>query len=335
MIISFNTGKIGQKLQQKKITVTENGMDVIIPDSGYDGLSTVYIQTYINPHGSEKDFGSIGYNTEENRLINAAIDSDVAYSKTLYDAWDAENTSAADLYYNDKELVYAPAIDTSNVTNFTNMLRETSIVYTPYYNTSKATTISSMFNACQYLRTSDLSRYDVSNVTDIGGLFANCKNITSVNLSGWDVSNVMSANMLFYNCNNLRSVDLSGWQNKKINNVSQMFNECGFLTDLDLSGFDFSNVGSSTYSHRMFYLCSKLRNLKFGKNFKAKLDVSYTDLNTESFMSVFNGLYDFTGNGETPTAYQGVITIYTQHLANMTDEMKAIPISKGWTIYED
>ena len=53
MIISFNTGKVETKggsaglLQQKKVTVTENGLDVIVPDAGYDGLSTVYVQTKV------------------------------------------------------------------------------------------------------------------------------------------------------------------------------------------------------------------------------------------------------------------------------------------------
>lgn len=124
MIISFNTGKIntnnsGGLLQQKRVEVTENGMDIVVPDAGYDGLSTVYIKTNVGDGGSEGyDFSVIGYDDETSIMLNNEIDDDIAYSKSLYDAWNPENTSAQNLYKNDTNLVYAPAIDTSNVTTF-------------------------------------------------------------------------------------------------------------------------------------------------------------------------------------------------------------------------
>ena len=143
MIISFNTGKIetkggGGNLQQKKVTVTENGLDVIVPDAGYDGLSTVYIKTDVGDGGSSyKDFSVIGYDDETSIMLNNEIDDDIAYSKSLYDAWNPENTTLYNAYKGDTKMVYAPAIDTSNVTNMNYAFSGcTQLEYMPDYDTT-------------------------------------------------------------------------------------------------------------------------------------------------------------------------------------------------------
>jgi hypothetical protein len=143
MIISFNTGKIntnnsGGLLQQKRVEVTGNGLDVVVPDAGYDGLSTVYIKTDVGDGSSSyKDFSVIGYDVETSIMLNNEIDDDIAYSKSLYDAWNPENTSAYQLYQGDTKLVYAPAIGTSKVTSMYGMLSGcTNLEYMPEYDTT-------------------------------------------------------------------------------------------------------------------------------------------------------------------------------------------------------
>ena len=111
MIISFNTGKIetkgGGNLQQKRVEVTGNGMDVVVPDAGYDGLSTVYIKTDVGDGGSSyKDFTVIGYDDETSIMLNNKIDDDIAYSKSLYDAWNPENTTLYNAYKGDTKMVF-------------------------------------------------------------------------------------------------------------------------------------------------------------------------------------------------------------------------------------
>ena len=51
------------------------------------------------------DFSSIGYNVEFSSELNEKYKNDVAYSKTLYDAWNPSNTDAYQLYFKDKKLV--------------------------------------------------------------------------------------------------------------------------------------------------------------------------------------------------------------------------------------
>lgn len=160
MIISFNTGKIstnnsGGLLQQKRIEVTGNGLDVVVPDAGYDGLSTVYIKTDVGDGGgSFKDFSVIGYDDETSIMLNNEIDDDIAYSKSLYDAWNPENTSARNLYKSDTKLVYAPAIDTSNVTSFYGALSGcTNLEYIPdFVITNNVTTYEYFCANCTKLK---------------------------------------------------------------------------------------------------------------------------------------------------------------------------------------
>ena len=55
-------------------------------------------------------------------------------------------------------------------------------------------------------------------------------------------------------------------------------------------------------------------------------------LTRESYLSIFNNLYDFTGNGETPTSSQGKLK-FNSNIANVcTQEDINIAINKGWTI---
>ena len=288
MIISFDSGKVETTgggsaglLQQKKVTVTENGLDVVVPDAGYDGLSTVYVKTAVGDGGSSfKDFSVIGYDDMTSIALNQEIDDDIAYSKSLYDAWNPENTSTRELYKNNTNLVYAPAIDTSNVVDADSMYYECSkLKYVPQLNLAK--------------------------VTNMYGMFLGCRGLTSLDLSNWNVSNVNNMNYTFYNCVNLTSLDLSGWD------ISNPKNQC-----------------SST-----FLYCNSLVNLQFGYNIKCSFSLSSsTDLTVESLLSVLNGLYDFTGNQQTPTSYQGKLTLGSTNLAKLTDEQKAIATDKGWTL---
>lgn len=158
MIISFNTGKIetkgGGNLQQKRVEVTGNGMDVVVPDAGYDGLSTVYIKTDVGDGGSSyKDFTVIGYDDETSIMLNNKIDDDIAYSKSLYDAWNPENTTLYNAYKGDTKMVYAPAIDTSNVTSMNYAFSGcTKLEYMPDYDTTNVTNYEYFCADCNKLK---------------------------------------------------------------------------------------------------------------------------------------------------------------------------------------
>ena len=55
------------------------------------------------------------------------------------------------------------------------------------------------------------------------------------------------------------------------------------------------------------------------------------NLTYESCISILNNLYDFTGNGETPTSSQAKLKVH-QNFLNLVGDDLAIGTNKGWTI---
>ena len=71
-------------------------------------------------------------------------------------------------------------------------------------------------------------------------------------------------------------------------------------------------------------------------NLKCSLANNYSfkslpNLTYESCINVLNGLYDFTGNGETPDNNQGKLKVHPNFLTTVGDEI-SIGTNKGWTI---
>ena len=55
------------------------------------------------------------------------------------------------------------------------------------------------------------------------------------------------------------------------------------------------------------------------------------NLTKESCLNILNGLYDFTGNGETPGSNQGQLKVHQNFLDKVGEEI-SIGINKGWQI---
>lgn len=341
MIISFNTGKVETKggstglLQQKKVTVTENGMDVIVPDAGYDGLSTVYVKTYVSEPAEMKDFSMIGYDDYYCAEANEILNNIIAECKPIYDNWKTSNTSAAGLFQDTYSVFYPPLLDTSNVTDMSNMFNRCySVMMIPAYKTNNVTNMSNMFSYCKNLTSLDLSGWDTSKVTNMNNMFASCGLLTSINgIENWNTSNVTDMGDMFYYCELLTSLDLSGWDTSKVTDIRNLFTGCANLTTVDMTDWDMSNLKSSLTSvYSPFYSTSKLNNIKFGKNLKLSIDINDHTLAKSVAVNILNGLYDFVGNGETPTSSQGKIKFNYYTTSNLSDSDKAIATNKGWTI---
>ena len=58
------------------------------------------------------------------------------------------------------------------------------------------------------------------------------------------------------------------------------------------------------------------------------------NLTYQSCINILNGLYDFTGNGETPNTDQGQLRVHPNFLTAVGEEIN-IAISKGWTLLTD
>ena len=265
--------------------------------------------------GSVIDFSSIGYSDEFSAELNAKMNADIAYSKTLYDAWNPSNTDAYRLYADDKKLVYAPNIDTSNVDSMYQMLYGCiSLKTVPNFNTSK---VESM----QYL-------------------FSRCSSLTSV--PAIDTSNATSMNSMFYGCASLTSVP--ELDSSKVKDFQSIFESCDSLTTIE--GISFKSFSASTMNS--YYLVGNSTNTSIRKAvFK---DIGYQSTAKEFNASYINNWGENTD--EIPDARQSLIdslitysfdratagyptckinlSYYTKSL--LTEDEKAQIESKGFTI---
>ena len=235
-------------LQEKTATIVQNGSQTITPDEGFDGMSSVQINAAITGGSSAIDFSSIGYSDEFSAEVNSKFNNDVAYSKSLYDAWNPSSTSAYRLYSGDTKIVFAPNIDTSNVDNMNGMFYGCSrLTSVPLFDTSKVTSIGNMFYGCTSITSVPL--FDTSKVNSIGSMFDGCISLKSVPL--FDTSNVTSMIQTFVNCYSLTSVPEFNTSN--VTRMTNMFNGCSNITSVPL--FDTSNVKEMSY---MFDGCSRI-----------------------------------------------------------------------------
>ena len=263
-IANFNFGGDGggggkpALLQEKTATIVQNGSQTITPDEGFDGMSSVQINAAITGDSSAIDFSSIGYDAELSAEVNSKMNDDVLYSKKLYDAWNPSNTSASYLYSGDTNIVYAPAIDTSNLTTMYRMFSGcTSLQIVPNYNTSNVTNIEGMFQNCTSL--TSVPAIDTSKVTDMYSMFSNCSSITTVPL--FDTRNVTNMPYMFSNCSSITTVPAFNTSN--VNDMHYMFNNCTSLTTVP--EMDTSNVNNFD---GMFYSCDSLTTIE-GISFKS------------------------------------------------------------------
>lgn len=187
----------------------------------------------ITAGGSGVDFSQIGYDAELSSELNDKMNADIAYSKSLLDAWNPNNpNSALQLYMDDTKLVYAPNIDTSNVTimqrMFQNCIRLTTV---PLYNTSKVKDMLQMFSNCPSLQT--VPSFNTSNVTIMSQMFSNCSLLKIV-----------------------PEMDTS-----KVNNFQGMFDRCTSLTTIE--GISFKSFSASTMNHQ--YIIGSVSNSSIRK----------------------------------------------------------------------
>ena len=355
--INFNGGGGGgapAKLQTKTVDTTINGRQRVYPDKGYNGMSEVTVITDITGRTSALNWSKIGYDADLSAELNVNLNEPLAYSKSLYDAWNPNNTSANELYRGDTNLIYAPNIDTSNVTDMTAIFSGcTSLTTVQLLNTSNVTNMSKMFDSCSSLTTAPL--LDTSNVTDMEYMFIACTNLTTVPLLNtskvtkmksifdkctslttvplFDTSKVTDMSYMFKDCSNLTTVP--AFDTSNVTNMSNMFNGCYNLTSLPL--FD---CGKLTDIYRCFYMSiySNFDNLTTLGGFK-DLKISWAEwdglnnlpnLTYQSVMNIINNLYDFRANGDTTTTR--TLKLNANSLALLSDADKEIATNKGWIL---
>lgn len=218
-------------------------------------------------------------------------------------------------------------LDFEGITNMSRMFSDcTNLQTIPLIDTHNVTDMSYMFNGCSGLKTIPL--LDTSNVTNFRFFLFSSK-ITE--LPQFDLRKGIDFYEFCYNCYDLKYVpnlDLSS-----ATNISGLFDNCKSL--ISVGEIKVPNVrGDVSY----FFGSPNKDNLTdFGGliGFRGSMtsDGFHTcpNLSYQSCINILNGLYDFSGNGETPSSNEGKLKVHQNFLDKVGEEI-SIATNKGWTI---
>lgn len=204
-----------------------------------------------------------------------------------------------------------------------------------YLDFSKVVDMSYMFSNNKNLKDlSNIKDWDTSKVTNMCNMFGStyCPDFSAI--KDWNVSNVTNMSYMFTSNSNITDFSfLSNWDTSKVTNMSNMLNVSSVT---DLPAIDCTSVEYNKYPSTLYSNNTKLVNVGGFLNMRSKWDDSYglskfPNLTRESCINILNGLYDFTGNGETPTSNQGKLKVHANFLTTVGDEI-SIGTNKGWTI---
>ena len=219
----------------------------------------------------------------------------------------------------------------------------------------KITDMNSMFRECSQLK--DFGNIDTKNVETMSYAFSNTK-INSETIAKLNTAKVKDLSYAFHNSsityfpsintsnvttfkgifeNSMNLEEVSPIDTSRATDLSYMFYNFGSEHKLrKLPEFECTNVTSmgnmfSYYQDKMDYFtdCGGWKNLKCNWNDTYGLRAC-ANLTYQSCINILNGLYDFVGNGETPTNRQGQLKVHSNFLTTVGDEI-SIGTNKGWT----
>lgn len=192
-------------LQDKSITITENGTQNITFDEGYDGLNNVEVTTNIEGASGKYAPRYVTFRGYTGTELNEEIAN----------------------------------LDTSNITNMELMFQNCSQLQTldlSNFNVSKASSFGNMFYGCTSLTSLILPRA-FPNVMSFNYTFYNCSKLTSIDMKSVEFINNVSN--MFYGCTLLETIDMSNTEITKSIDMQRMFQNCKALKLLDIRKIDF------------------------------------------------------------------------------------------------
>lgn len=280
-----------------------------------NGYNQGYQDGLANCTGGSEDSSNpfiteLGWTDEDVNNMLQEVDD---YAIRKMQEWDTSSDSANEYFREDaydnraERLVFAPMLDTSNVTHFGLMFYGCKcLVGVPKYNTSNATFFAEMFGECFSIKS--IPDFDTRNGNDFTNCFKSCSVLTEG--PNWDFGNAVNVKNLFAFCQALTTIPRYNFSN--VNDIGEFF---GYYGDevpslVNLGGFE---------------------GLKIDWNDGNGLD-RCPNITYESIMNVINDLYDFRGNGDNDIIR--TLKINTNTMAMLSDEDKQIAINKGWMLTE-
>lgn len=234
-------------------------------------------------------------------------------------------------------------IDTSNVTNMSNMFRELTFneddvnLNLSSFNTKNVSNMSNMFYYANMGSITFGSNFLTDNVEDFSYMFQNSK-VGNLNLSLWKSTKAKTTKSMFASSNITSITFGSGFTMENVTDATGMFSSCKSLISADLSYVKFTNLEKA---ESMFYLDEKLETLKFGNDFKTdNLTTVYymfggcsslKELNLSSFSTkkLINTKYMFSGCSKLEKVYVSYLWVNT-NISNSFDMFYNCSSLKGY-----
>ena len=292
----YNEGKTDGVNEQKgkltQITISENG--TYTKEDGYNKV-VVEVPDLNGSYDEGYNQGKIdGANEQKSKLETINITENGTYRKE-----DGYNEIVV-------EVPGSSGIPKINVKEAGLKLGYSSFIEVPEWVDFKGVTdMSYMFYSCIWLQT--IPFIDTSNVTSMNYMLQNCSNLQTI--PSIDTSNVTTMPSIFYNCKSLVSLPSFNAQSLDMPPYFSIFGNYELPKLTDFGGF-------------LNLKCSLANNGDLKK---------LPNLTYESCINVLNGLYDFTGNGETPNSNQGKLKVHQNFLDKVGDKI-SIGTAKGWVI---
>lgn len=173
------------------------------------------------------------------------------------------------------------------------------------FNLERIEDFTYLFEDCKNLKTSPSIKRPIKNAHS---MFSGCDSLLIAQT--YNTSEATDLGGMYAGCHNLRAVgavDCSSLPNSPIgwNREAQIFDTNQYLTLSDFGGFI---------------------------NLKQTVDLSgLVALADYSVESIFNNLYDFSGNGQTPNSIQGKIYM-SSFITDVVEKYRTIAENKGWTV---
>ena len=322
------------KLQDKTMQITENGVYSITYDNGFEGLGTVEINVDVPDLNGSYDEGytegkaegiTEGFTQGKAEGLTEGYNNglEVGRSEGYSEGYTQGQTEGVEAY---KETL--PILEITQNGSYDTVNKGVNVNVIPRVNVQES---SLRFGESTFTEVPDWA--DWEGITDMSQKFYRCSNLTTIPLI--DTSNVTDMSQMVYGCRALTTIP--ALDTSKVTNMMQMFNGCSKITTIP--ALDCSSISADYYNAAAWFGSYNLNNLtEIGGflNLKTKSDSNYglakcPNLTYQSCINILNGLYDFTGNGETPNSSQGKLKVHANFLTTVGEDI-SIGLNKGWTI---
>lgn len=244
-------------LQNKSIEVTQNGVQTIVADEGYNGLNEVEIKTEVllpsgtinitqNGNTDVKDYVNADVNvqpnlqdksveiTSNNTTTNISADSG-------YDGLrNVSVTTNISIDYNAK--IIMPTYNQNYKNTCSAFIEDVGEIDFSDISAEGALYLNSFFS--EFSRLKSVSLKNTTNIKNFQNFFGSCKELEVAPL--FDTSSAINLSYLFYQCNKLKDVPI--YDTSKVKNFTYAFSMCGSLTNESLNNILQMCINATSYT---------------------------------------------------------------------------------------